>query len=140
MAMISRCFVRQQALTRILINFRSIFKESFIQVPKLNVTVRTVISAMLMLFIPADISAMPAIKAILLLLQSINDDLRHCIPILRCGSAVLKLFLQAYNDFAVAKMNFRINSSSDFCELPFTVLDLYNMRRVSASAQHGIQF
>lgn len=52
--------------------------------------------------------------------ESINADLRHYIPILRRRSrcfprkleklrAVLELFVQAYNDFGIAKMNFRQN-------------------------------
>ncbi len=66
--------------------------------------------------------------------EGINADLRHYIPILRRRSrcfprkpetlrAVLELFVQAYNDFGVAKMNFRLNRSSGSRELPFSVLD-----------------
>lgn len=66
--------------------------------------------------------------------ESINADLRHYIPVLRrrsrCFSrkldtlkAVLELFVQAYNDFGVAKMNYRKNRSSNSRELPFSVLD-----------------
>ena len=66
--------------------------------------------------------------------ESVNADLRHYIPILRRRSrcfprkletlrAVLELFVQAYNAFGVAKMNFRLNRSSDSRELPFSILD-----------------
>lgn len=66
--------------------------------------------------------------------ESINADLRHYIPVLRRRSrcfprkletlhAVLELFVQAYNAFGIAKMNFRKNRSSNSRELPFSVLD-----------------
>lgn len=66
--------------------------------------------------------------------EGINADLRHYIPILRrrsrCFSRkletlrdVLELFVQAYNDFGIAKMNFRKNRNSSSRELPFSVLD-----------------
>lgn len=66
--------------------------------------------------------------------EGINADLRHYIPILRRRSrcfprkletlrAVLELFVQAYNDFGIAKMSFRQNRSSNSRELPFSVLD-----------------
>ncbi len=66
--------------------------------------------------------------------ESVNADLRHYIPILRRRSrcfprkletlrAVLELFVQAYNDFGIAKMNFRKNRRSNSRELPFSVLD-----------------
>lgn len=66
--------------------------------------------------------------------ESVNADLRHYIPILRrrsrCFSrkidtlyAVLSVFVQAYNAFGIAKMNFRQNRSSKSRELPFSVLD-----------------
>ncbi len=74
--------------------------------------------------------------------ESINADLRHYIPILRRKSrcfprkletlrVVLELFVQAYNDFGIAKMTFRQNRNSNSRELPFSVLDFYNMRCVS---------
>jgi len=64
----------------------------------------------------------------------INADIRHYIPILhrrsRCFPrkletlrAVLELFVQAYNAFGVAKMNFRKNRDPNSRELPFSVLD-----------------
>lgn len=66
--------------------------------------------------------------------ESINADLRHYIPILRRRSrcfprkletlrAVLELFIQAYNAFGIAKINFRKNRSPNSRELPFSVLD-----------------
>ncbi len=66
--------------------------------------------------------------------ESVNADLRHYIPMLRrrsrCFSrkvetlhAVMKLFVQAYNAFGVAKMKFRQNRTSHSRELPFSVLD-----------------
>ena len=66
--------------------------------------------------------------------ESVNTDLRHYIPVLRrrsrCFSrkidtlyAVLSIFVEAYNAFGVAKMNFRQNRSSKSRELPFSVLD-----------------
>ena len=66
--------------------------------------------------------------------ESINDDLRHYIPILRRRSrcfprkletlrAVLEVFADAYNRFGVAKMNFRRNRDKISRELPFSVLD-----------------
>ena len=64
--------------------------------------------------------------------EGVNADLRHYIPILarrsRCFArkletlrAVLEVFVDAYNRFGIAKMNFRRNRSSR--ELPFSVLD-----------------
>ena len=66
--------------------------------------------------------------------EGINADLRHYIPLLRRRSrcfprkletlrAVLELFVQAYNEFGIAKMNFRQNRSSASRELPFSFLD-----------------
>ena len=66
--------------------------------------------------------------------EGINADLRHYIPLLRRRSrcfprkietlyAVLSLFVDAYNAFGVAKMNFRKNRNSKSRELPFSVLD-----------------
>ena len=66
--------------------------------------------------------------------ESVNADLRHYIPILRRRSrcfprkletliAVLELFVQAYNAFGIAKMNFRLRQKSKSRELPFSVLD-----------------
>ena len=66
--------------------------------------------------------------------EGINADLRHYIPILRRRSrcfprkietlkAVLELFVQAYNAFGIAKMNFRKNRNPKSRELPFSVLD-----------------
>ena len=66
--------------------------------------------------------------------ESINADLRHYIPLLRRRSrcfprsletlrAVLELFVQAYNEFGIAKMNFRQNRASTSRELPFSFLD-----------------
>ena len=66
--------------------------------------------------------------------EGINADLRHYIPILRRRSrcfprrietlkAVLELFVQAYNAFGIAKMNFRKNRDTKSRELPFSVLD-----------------
>ena len=37
--------------------------------------------------------------------------------------AVLELFVQAYNAFGIAKMNFRLRQKSKSRELPFSVLD-----------------
>ena len=64
--------------------------------------------------------------------EGVNADLRHYIPILarrsRCFArkldtlyAVLEVFIEAYNRFGVAKMNFMRNRKSR--ELPFSVLD-----------------
>ena len=66
--------------------------------------------------------------------ESINADLRHYIPILarrsRCFArkletlqAVVEVFVDAYNKFGVAKMNFRRNRNKKSRELPFSVLD-----------------
>lgn len=66
--------------------------------------------------------------------EGINADLRHYIPILRRRSrcfprklktlqAVLELFVQAYNEFGIAKENYRSRLMSDSRELPFSVLD-----------------
>lgn len=66
--------------------------------------------------------------------EGINADLRHYIPILRRRSrcfprkletlrAVLDLFVQAYNEFGIAKVRYRSHSTSASRELPFSVLD-----------------
>ena len=66
--------------------------------------------------------------------EGVNADLRHYIPILRRRSrcfprkletlkAVLDVFVDAYNAFGEAKMNFRHNRNSKSRELPFSVLD-----------------
>ena len=66
--------------------------------------------------------------------EGVNADLRHYIPILRRRSrcfprkletlrAVLALFVDAYNAFGLAKMNFRKNRNPKSRELPFSVLD-----------------
>jgi IS1 family transposase len=66
--------------------------------------------------------------------EGVNADLRHYIPILarrsRCFArkletlrAVLDVFVEAYNAFGVAKMNFRQNRKSKSRELPFSVFD-----------------
>ena len=66
--------------------------------------------------------------------EGVNADLRHYIPLLRRRSrcfprkletlyAVLSLFVDAYNAFGIAKMNFRKNHNSKSRELPFSVLD-----------------
>ncbi len=66
--------------------------------------------------------------------EGINADLRHYIPLLRRRSrcfprkldtlkAVLELFVQAYNEFGIAKMNYRKSRTSNSRELPFSVLD-----------------
>ena len=66
--------------------------------------------------------------------ESVNADLRHYIPILRRRSrcfprkletlqAVLRVFVDAYNAFGVAKMKFRQNRDPKARELPFSVLD-----------------
>lgn len=66
--------------------------------------------------------------------EGINADIRHYIPVLhrrsRCFPrkletlrAVLDLFVQAYNAFSVAKMNFRKNRNPNSRELRFSVLD-----------------
>jgi len=64
--------------------------------------------------------------------EGVNADLRHYIPLLarrsRCFArkietlyAVLEVFVEAYNRFGIAKMNFMRNRKSR--ELPFSVLD-----------------
>ena len=64
--------------------------------------------------------------------EGVNADLRHYIPILarrsRCFPrkletlrAVLEVFADAYNQFGLAKANFRRNRSSH--EVPFSLLD-----------------
>ena len=64
--------------------------------------------------------------------EGVNADLRHYIPLLarrsRCFArkletlrAVIGVFVDAYNRFGVAKMNYRHNRLSN--ELPFSVLD-----------------
>ena len=66
------------------------------------------------------------------IVEGINADLRHYIPLLsrrsRCFArsldtlkAVIHVFVSAYNKFGVAKANYRKNHSSR--ELPFSVLD-----------------
>ena len=66
--------------------------------------------------------------------EGVNADLRHYIPLLRRRSrcfprkletlyAVLSLFVDAYNAFGIAKMNFRKNRNSNSRELPFSVFD-----------------
>jgi len=66
--------------------------------------------------------------------EGVNADLRHYIPILRRRSrcfprkletlrAVIEVFVEAYNEFGVAKMNFRQNRDPNSRELPFSVLD-----------------
>ena len=66
--------------------------------------------------------------------EGVNADLRHYIPILarrsRCFprkletlKAVVGVFVEAYNAFGVAKMNFRQNRNPKSRELPFSVLD-----------------
>ncbi len=65
--------------------------------------------------------------------EGVNADLRHYIPILRRRScyfqrkhetlrAVMELFVQAYNAFGIAKMNFRQNCFSNSRELPFSII------------------
>lgn len=65
--------------------------------------------------------------------EGVNADLRHYIPILarrsRCFpqkletlKAVLEVFVDAYNRFGVAKMNFRHNRNPKSCELTFSLL------------------
>jgi len=64
--------------------------------------------------------------------EGVNADLRHYIPLLarrsRCFArkietlyAVLEVFIEAYNRFGIAKMNFLRNRKSR--ELPFSVVD-----------------
>jgi hypothetical protein len=66
--------------------------------------------------------------------EGVNADLRHYIPVLarrsRCFArnletlrAVIDVFVDAYNRFGVAKMNFRRNRNPKSRELPFSVLD-----------------
>jgi len=66
--------------------------------------------------------------------EGVNADLRHYIPILarrsRCFArkietlkAVTEVFVDAYNQFGVAKRDFRRNRDSKSRELPFSVLD-----------------
>lgn len=66
--------------------------------------------------------------------EGVNADLRHYIPVLArrsrcfCRSidtlrAVVEVFVDAYNRFGVAKMNFRRNRNTNSRELPFSVLD-----------------
>jgi len=66
--------------------------------------------------------------------EGVNADLRHYIPILarrsRCFArkletlqAVVQVFVEAYNRFGVAKMNYRHNRNTNSRELPFSVLD-----------------
>ena len=64
--------------------------------------------------------------------EGVNADLRHYIPILarrsRCFArkletlrAVLEVFIDAYNEFGMAKYHYR--KFYNTCELPFSVLD-----------------
>ena len=66
--------------------------------------------------------------------EGVNADLRHYIPILarrsRCFprkletlKAVVEVFVEAYNQFGMAKMKFRQNRNPNSRELPFSVLD-----------------
>ena len=66
--------------------------------------------------------------------EGINADLRHYIPILarrsRCFprtletlQAVVAVFVDAYNQFGIAKMNFRRNKNKKSRELPFSFVD-----------------
>jgi IS1 family transposase len=66
--------------------------------------------------------------------EGVNADLRHYIPVLarrsRCFcrkletlQAVIDVFVDAYNRFGIAKMNFRRNRNPKSRELPFSVLD-----------------
>ena len=66
--------------------------------------------------------------------ESVNADLRHYIPLLarrsRCFPrkletlrAVIEVFVEAYNQFGLAKMKFRQNRNPNSRELPFSVLD-----------------
>ena len=66
--------------------------------------------------------------------EGVNADLRHYIPILarrsRCFArkletlqAVVQVFVEAYNRFGMAKMNYRQNRNTNSRELPFSVLD-----------------
>jgi len=66
--------------------------------------------------------------------EGVNADLRHYIPVLArrsrcfCRSletlrAVIEVFVDAYNRFGIAKMNFRRNRNPNSRELPFSVLD-----------------
>ena len=66
--------------------------------------------------------------------EGVNADLRHYIPVLarrsRCFCrnietlrAVIEVFVDAYNRFGIAKMNFRRNRDPKSRELPFSVLD-----------------
>ena len=66
--------------------------------------------------------------------EGVNADLRHYIPVLarrsRCFCrkletlrAVVEVFVDAYNRFGVAKMNFRRNRNPKSRELPFSLLD-----------------
>lgn len=66
--------------------------------------------------------------------EGINADLRHYIPILarrsRCFprkletlQAVVAVFADAYNQFGIAKMNFRCNKDKKSRELPFSLVD-----------------
>jgi len=66
--------------------------------------------------------------------EGVNADLRHYIPVLarrsRCFCrkletlrAVIEVFVDAYNRFGVAKMNFTRNRNPNSRELPFSVLD-----------------
>ena len=66
--------------------------------------------------------------------EGVNADLRHYIPVLarrsRCFCrkletlrAVVGVFVEAYNAFGIAKMNFRQNRDPKSRGLPFSVLD-----------------
>ena len=66
--------------------------------------------------------------------EGVNADLRHYIPILarrsRCFAreietlwGVIEVFVDAYNQFGVAKMKYRCNRDPKSRELSFSVLD-----------------
>ena len=66
--------------------------------------------------------------------EGVNADLRHYIPVLRRRSrcfprkletlrVVIEVFAEAYNEFGVAKINFRRNRDPNSRELPFSALD-----------------
>lgn len=66
--------------------------------------------------------------------EGVNADLRHYIPVLKRKSrcfcrkietlrVVIDVFVEAYNRFGIAKMNYRCNRDHKSRELPFSVLD-----------------
>lgn len=78
--------------------------------------------------------------------EGINADLRHYIPILRRRSrcfprrietlkAVLELFVQAYNAFGIAKMNFKKIETRNPENCLFPCWIFYNMRCVATQGQ-----